>query len=468
MIASLSLARLAGAAAVVLAYLLMCGWVVLGVARERRAAAARAAQLAPAGGGKPVLVAFASQTGVSEELAWHTGRLLHTAGEAVQVLPLAQVDRAVLAGVERALFIVSTYGEGDPPDAGVPFARSVMAAAPDLSHLQYAVLALGDATYANYCGFGRALDGWLGARGARPQFDRIDVDRADSEAIARWQHHLGHIATLADAPAWETPGFDNWTLAVREHLNPGSEGQPVFHLELLPPADAPAGAPSWSSGDLVQVQPPADPSHAREYSIGSIAADVRVHLLVRRQLRADGTPGTASGWLTGMQRPHPEPVLPIGGTVPLRLRAHRNFRLGDNAALPLIFIGNGTGLAGLRGHLKARAVAGQRRNWLLFGERHEAHDFLYRRDIEGWKAAGILERIDLVFSRDLPVKTYVQDRLRNESDTVRAWLAQGAAIYVCGSLDGMAAGVDAALRDIAGSEAIDALAAAGRYRRDVY
>ena len=51
---------------------------------------------------------------------------------------------------------------------------------------------------------------------------------------------------------------------------------------------------------------------------------------------------------------------------------------------------------------------------------------------------------------------------------MRAWVAQGAAIYICGSLEGMAAGVDEALASALGREALDDLATAGRYRRDVY
>ncbi|MNW05410.1 Sulfite reductase [NADPH] flavoprotein alpha-component [compost metagenome] len=62
----------------------------------------------------------------------------------------------------------------------------------------------------------------------------------------------------------------------------------------------------------------------------------------------------------------------------------------------------------------------------------------------------------------------MQDRLREAADELRAWLADGAVIYVCGSLQGMAEGVDRALRDILGDEALQQLNDEGRYRRDVY
>ena len=153
------------------------------------------------------------------------------------------------------------------------------------------------------------------------------------------------------------------------------------------------------------------------------------------------------------------------------MRAHGNFRIGDNAGRPLILIGNGTGLAGLRSHLRARATAsstGTLRNWLIFGERNAEHDFYYRDEIAEWQDQGVLTRTDIVFSRDQPERLYVQDRLRNEAETVRAWLQQGAAIYVCGSLDGMAGGVERALIEIIGEAAVEQLIGQGRYRRDVY
>ncbi len=83
-------------------------------------------------------------------------------------------------------------------------------------------------------------------------------------------------------------------------------------------------------------------------------------------------------------------------------------------------------------------------------------------------ASGDLARLDLAFSRDQAQKVYVQDRLRESAEQVRQWLDQGAAIYICGSLQGMAAGVDQALIDMLGVEAVELLIEQGRYRRDVY
>ena len=403
------------------------------------------------------LVVHASQTGSAELLAQRSAALLATGGLAARAVCISALDRDRLAAATRVLFIASTYGEGDAPDTAAQFAGRLMAAGLDLSHLHYAVLALGDRNYANYCGFGRALDAWLAQQGATRLFDRIDVDRGDAHALAEWQHHVGRLAGTMDAPDWDAPAYGDWRIVARTLENPGSAGAPLYRIALEPSG---AALPAWEAGDLAQVSPPADPEHPREYSIASLPVEGRLELLVRLQRREDGSPGAASGWLCTQAGE--------AAVVRLRLRAHERFRLGANAARPLIAIGNGSGLAGLRGLLKARIDGGRHDNWLLFGERNQIHDFLLRDELQAWRDDGQLAHLDLAFSRDQAERRYVQDVLRDRADRVRAWVERGAAIYVCGSLQGMAGGVHEALQGILGAQALEALTNEGRYRRDVY
>lgn len=466
-------------------YLLMCAAVAWRHRRRLRQAAAESAALLPAADAGPaVLVLHASQTGQAEEIAWQTARTLHLAGMPVRVAALGEIDREALLAARHALFIASTHGEGDAPDSAAPFARDLMTAdgagAPDLSLLQVGVLALGDATYTHFCGFGRALDAWLRERGALPLFDRIESDRSAPAALAQWRQRLSHLAGTADLPEWEAPVFESWRLVARRHLNPGSQGGPVFHLALQPADGAPL--PTWEAGDLVQVCIESsgadgtagtngtngagdDVQRPREYTISSLPADGHVELMVRLTTRDDGTPGLASGLLTDR--------LPIGGNVALRLRPHASFRIGANADRKLILIGNGTGLAGLRAHLKARASDRATRHgaapaWLLFGERQSAHDAHYRDEIDAWQRAGLVAHADWAFSRDQAERVHVQHLLARHAQRLREWIADGAALYVCGSLQGMASAVDAVLRETLGDAEIDALIRHGRYRRDVY
>lgn len=490
MIWTLEPARWLMVATLGLLYALLC-WRAYLPGRRKRQQARQARAAAQAAGASGWIVAHASQTGNAEQLAQQTAATLQLAGIATQVLELSELDAATLQQAERALFIVSTYGEGDAPDAAAGFVARVMGALPaattdtvtaadaataantpntpntaqDLSaggaaaleRLHYAVLALGDTSYRQYCGFGRAIDLWLQQRAAQPLFSRIEVDRMAPAALAAWRQQLSHLAGTSDAPDWSAPAFESWQLARRVCVNPGSAGAPLYHLELVPQQGA---LPVWESGDLVQIAAPAAPEQPREYSIASIPADGSLHLLVRLHSHADGSHGVASGWLTQQAQ--------AGQAIALRVRAHRRFRLEHNHVVPLILIGNGSGIAGLRAHLKARALAGQTRNWLLFGERNAAFDAQYGDELVRWQAQGVLQQLDLVYSRDQAQRRYVQHVLAEQAQRLREWVQDGAAIYVCGSLEGMAAGVHAALLAALGVDSLEQLQAAGRYRRDVY
>ncbi|CRM13715.1 sulfite reductase flavoprotein subunit alpha [Pseudomonas sp. 58 R 3] len=457
------------------------------------------------------LIGFASQSGFAEQLAWQTAGQLQAAGLPVKVQPLGSVSQDDLSQTQHALFVVSTFGDGEAPDSARGFERSVLGQDLSLKGLNYSVLALGDRQYEHFCGFARRLHFWLTHQGGTPLFAPVEVDSGDSEALLIWQQQLGQLTGHAPAATWQAPQFENCTLTHRTLLNRDSVGSDIYLLGLTPPASQ-----SWLAGDLVEVLPrncpwaiehflaglglvgsdgvlidglaqtlnqalatrqlPDNRAHlvglhaqalvnalvplgTREYSIASIASDGVLELIVRQERHPDGSLGLGSGWLTEYAA--------IGSGISLRLRRNSGFHLPE-APVPLILLGNGTGLAGLRSLLKARIADGQQRNWLLFGERNIAHDYLCQDELQGWLASGDLALLDLAFSRDQAEKIYVQDRLRESADVLRRWLAEGAAIYVCGSLQGMATGVDQVLHEVLGSEAVERLIEQGRYRRDVY
>ena len=425
-------------------------------ARARRQAAEKAAALA--GSGDALLVAFASQTGLAEELAWMSARSLSEAGTPARVVSLGELSAAELKAAGRVLIIASTTGEGDPPDSLSRFVRQTMAAPADLAGVTYGVLALGDRTYADYCGFGRALDGWLKRSGAEPIFDRVEVDNGDTGAIRHWQHQLGLMIGATVQADWNPPAYDRWTLVERRHLNPGSPGGEA-HLLAFAPVDH---SPDWKAGDIAEVGLPArdgQPSPgSREYSVATLPASGRAEFIIRRMTHPDGTPGLASGWLTH--------DLAVGDSIDMRIRANRSFH-GPDAAVPLILIGNGPGLAGLRAHLLER---GEKHGgaWLLFGERTRAHDALLDEELTAALASGRLTRLDRAFSRDAGDGRYVQSLIAENAREVQDWVDRGATIMVCGSLEGMSKGVHAALETVLGEERLLELTEAGRYRRDVY
>ncbi|MET0291099.1 MAG: sulfite reductase subunit alpha [Steroidobacteraceae bacterium] len=442
-------------------YAVMCLVILRGTIAKRRALAHLAHT--PAGTIAQVLVVHASQTGTAEGLAVHTADSLQAAGLVVTLHSLKDVDRDTLLATPEVLFLVSTYGEGDPPDAAAAFVATLMRDETlDLSSLKFGLLALGDKTYQNFCGFGRQLEAWLKQRGASPLFDTIELDGMDAHALRTWRHELSHLAATSDLPEWQDLPYETWKLQKRVHLNPGSQGAPAFHLEL---SRENLTADAWEAGDLLQLQIPSEPDRPRDYSIASIPADGAVHLLVRQQRREDGSFGLGSGFLTS--------TLGEGSTLQARLRRHSQFRIGGNTDRDLILIGNGTGLAGLRAHLKQRELASStgapsHRHWLLFGERQSAYDALHGAELQTWHASGLLTRLDLVYSRDDATHRYVQDKLREEGSRLREWIDAGAALCVCGSLEGMAEGVAEVLREQLGDEGVEKLQIEGRYLRDVY
>lgn len=431
------------------------GWLLyLDRRRKKRAIKQARGALSTSAAGQHWLVGFASQSGLAEQLAWRTAGQLQAAGIAVQVQSLARVDAQALRQASRALFVVSTFGDGEAPDSARGFERSLLGRELALADLSYAVLALGDRQYQQFCGFARRLHGWLQQQGANSLFNPVEVDNGDAVALAHWQQQLSGL-TGAPVQAMAEQPFGEWRLLDRQCLNPGSSGAPTFLLRLQPPTAA-----DWQAGDLLEVLPGNHAEAAvREYSIASLPADGVLELLVRQERHPDGSLGLGSGWLTAGAALQ-QPLL-------ARLRRNSGFHAPE-ADCPLILIGNGTGLAGLRSLLKQRIGAGRSRNWLLFGERNAAHDFYCREELDSWLASGELARLDLAFSRDQAAKVYVQDRLRMAAEHLRSWVAEGAAIYVCGSLDGMASGVDAVLREVLGDAQVEALIEEGRYRRDVY
>ncbi len=198
----------------------------------------------------------------------------------------------------------------------------------------------------------------------------------------------------------------------------------------------------------------------REYSIASLPQDGQLELLLRQTWHSDGRLGHGSGWLSEWA--------PLQATIALRIRRNAGFHLADDDPAPLLMIGNGTGIAGLRAHWRARVAAGHTRNWLLFGERQRSCDYYFGDELERLLHERALSRVDAVFSRDGGEWRYVQDALRANAETVRTWIGDGASVLVCGSLKGMAPAVDVALRDILGEAAYERFAEQGRYRRDVY
>jgi sulfite reductase (NADPH) flavoprotein alpha-component len=222
-------------------------------------------------------------------------------------------------------------------------------------------------------------------------------------------------------------------------------------------------------GMLRRLQP-------REYSIASsLAANPgEVHVTVaavRYQSRGRDRHGVASTYLADRIAP--------GDRVDVYVRHNKHFRLPAEPHAPVIMIGPGTGVAPFRAFMQEREVTGaQGANWLFFGNPHFRTDFLYQTEWQRWLAEGVLQRLDVAFSRDEGQKVYVQHRIRETGADLYRWLEEGAHLYVCGDADRMAPDVHAALVEIvrehggrsedAAVEYLKQMQRDKRYQRDVY
>ena len=426
----------------------ICAWLVLvwvTFARTRRASPVSATAQ------NSMAVVYASQTGTAREIAASTVQALGT--DRAVMLSMDQISPQQLLNHECVLFVASTYGEGDPPDAAQAFYRKACEAdAPRLDHLKTAVLALGDSSYQNFCGFGQTLAHWLSRQGATLLFPTVLADQCDPAALSAWSDALNQEFQTVSTVEKQ---YSTWRLKNRQHTNPGSQGGACYELDVEP---AEGTQPAWQAGDITEVEITPYGVH-REYSIASIPAEGVLKLLLRQRKDDQGQLGLGSRWLTQ--------ELSVGDMARMHIRANTLFHAPEQNC-PAIFIGNGTGIAGLRSLLKQRLAQGHHENWLIFGERQQAFDFPYQDELQTWLAQEKLTRLDLAFSRDQTTKRYVHHILAEQAATFKAWLDRGAIVYLCGSKNGMAQDVDHALRRILGTDGYEALMARQAYRRDVY
>ena len=184
--------------------------------------------------------------------------------------------------------------------------------------------------------------------------------------------------------------------------------------------------------------------------------------------------GICSNYLAGRR---------AGETIHATVRETKaGFRLPDDAAVPIIMIGPGTGLAPFRGFLQERAARKAKGAtlgpaMLFFGCRHPDQDYLYADELRAFAADGITE-LHTAFSRADGPKTYVQNLVAAQQDRVWSLIENGAIIYVCGDGGKMEPDVKAALvaiyreRKAVDADAalrwIDDLGTGNRYVLDVW
>ncbi len=227
------------------------------------------------------------------------------------------------------------------------------------------------------------------------------------------------------------------------------------------------------SEDLYQILRKLPP---REYSISSSYQSLpdEVHITVgavRYNTHGRDRSGVCSVQFAERIQP--------GDTVPIYLKRNPNFKFPKDGDTPVIMIGPGTGIAPFRAHMQEREEYGYKGNtWLFFGDQHFTTDFLYQTEWQEWLKDGVLEKMNVAFSRDTDQKVYVQHRIAEHSKEFNEWLEKGASIYICGDEKNMAKDVHQAIRNVLVKEQnlteedaesyLKQMKKDKRYQRDVY
>ncbi len=223
--------------------------------------------------------------------------------------------------------------------------------------------------------------------------------------------------------------------------------------------------------ELINILEPIAP---RLYSISSSpeSHSDEVHITVARDkfhVNEESKCGLCSDYLSR---------LPQDSNVEFYIHKNDQFRLPADER-DLIMIGPGTGIAPFRSFLAQRDARGAGgRNWLFFGDQHFVTDFLYQTELQNWLETGVLNKLNVAFSRDTKEKVYVQHKMLKHGKELYEWLQNGAAIYVCGAREPMSIDVEDTLLEIVEKfggktteeaiQFVEQLKEESRYLKDVY
>ena len=536
-----------------------------------------------------LLILYGTESGNAESLAEQTQEKANKLGFKAKICNMAETSLATLKKTDNLLVIVSTWGEGDPPETAIEFYEAFMAdSAPKLNTINYSVLALGDTSYEHFCKIGKDFDARLESLGGNRLFERKDCDVDFEDDFAEWSdgalkafsnvlkldsNNSSISTTTKTTVKYSRKNPCQSELSERINLNGTGSAKETMHLEF----DLSGTGLTYEPGDSLAVQPKNsdelvstllettqfDPNiivsikdekysfkeaiksvldittlsvpfltrynaiannqalsallddedksniqnyingrdlidvlidyHAKELTAQSLVDLLRklpprlysiassqkanpnsVHLtvaVVRYETHGRKREGVCSTFLANR--------LDLDTMADVFVTQNKNFKLPENTDAPIIMVGPGTGIAPFRAFMQERKTLGSKgKNWLFFGDQHFITDFLYQAEWQAYQKEGLLNKIDLAFSRDQKDKVYVQDKMLANASEIYSWLESGAYFYVCGDASRMANDVDKALHRIVqeqGSKSeedaisyIKNMKTEKRYLRDVY
>ena len=451
------------------------------------------------------LIAYASQSGTARNIALSMAK---SSQMHCDIRAFSQLTPECLLGYNQLFVVASTYGDGQAPEKSMRFSQALGRWQQQLTHLNYAVLALGDKAYPHFCAFGHHVANMLSDKGAVAMYPVQEIDRADDSVISIWWQQIGVLL------GWKTQGIENqWltsTLIDNQCVNSAQPQRPAHILSLA------INSASYQAGDLLEILTPTplvaidekllqfglapqtivrmgasqcQLNHAltklewtdqmansaqalvdklsslrpRVYSIASTPNDNVVRILVRHLKKDDGSDGFSSSQLCNAQ---PSQQFEVA------IRDHENFRL-PNSNVPIVMVGAGTGIAPFMSFLAQRKQQGVGDSWLIFGEQYSNHDNYFNIELDSYLEDETLTRLDCAFSRDKAWLLYGKPRyvdhiISGQSRQLYHWLYdKGAHLYVCGNKAGMGESVKTALRLLLKDD-FEQLMSANRLHFDLY
>ena len=537
-----------------------------------------------------LIILYASQTGNAEELAERHFNLAERWQLPVRLINMAEFEPRELVGLRYLFLLTSTQGEGEPPLTAQTLYHYLKGLAARehttslFGHLHYAVFALGDSSYRDFCQCGRDFDTYLSKLGAISVLPRIDGD-VDFEAaatawmaqvIAAYRELSGHEGI--EPPPEVKPASTGYgkqrpylaRILSNSNLNAANSSKETRHVEI----DLGDSGLTYEAGDALGIYPRNggpyvesfirqlgwNPNHEiihneerlslhemllgrleittvtrpvlekyasltgnaelaqlltndaalqdylygrlwldilRDFPPGELTAEEVLPIfraIPPRLYSISSSPKMHPGQVhvtVGVVRYHAHDLdregvssnylarRPIGSHIPVFTQTNAHFRPPKDPASPMIMVGPGTGVAPFRGFVEEReAIGASGKNWLFFGDQHQASDFLYQQEWEDKLKRGVLSKLSLAFSRDQTERIYVHQRMREEAQALYALLEEGGSFYICGDASRMAKDVHAALIDVvikasgrSSEQAVDyvkIMEQEGRYQRDVY
>jgi len=206
--------------------------------------------------GASLSIIYATETGNAEGIATRLAARLEQQGTRAELHAMGDFRPTALRKLNQVVFIISTHGEGDPPDEALElFEYLDSKRAPELPELNYRVLALGDRSYSKFCEAGRQLDEKLQKLGAQAFGVRVECDvdfepdsnqltdevlqyareklESDDQSIKTGAQGSNHLSLVPNESRWSRAQPFSAEVGQIQKITGSDSDKDIYHLEIL-------------------------------------------------------------------------------------------------------------------------------------------------------------------------------------------------------------------------------------------